>query len=150
MLETTSQSPSRPLHQQQALKPSATLLGPSPKGPLTEEHSQIHHQLIRGKWGYMGVVPDLKIVKPSAIVWMLSSLRAFKLATPLCRKPRLISSPPPQTHCVFFVKRSCRQSNTGCGNGPGSMRLDKASLELLLRPSMPLPPVMAPASVNLQ
>ncbi len=42
---------------------------------------------------------------------------------------------PLQTPCVPFAKRSRRRSNTGYGSAPGSMQLDRTSLE---RPSPPL------------
>ncbi len=93
----------------------------------------------------MAVSPGLHIAWPLATVRTRSSLHAFESVALHCWKPTPTSSTPPQTHCLPFVKRSRIQSNTGCGNAPGSMRLDRTSLEVLLHPSRSFPTTLGKA-----
>ncbi len=98
-------------------------------------------------WKYVGI-PRLNFVTILVIppeiysqrTW--PSLRVSEPATLHCWKPTQISSAPPQTPCIPFVKRSRRQSSTGCGDVRGSIQLYRTFLEVLLQPWSSLPPTL--------
>ncbi len=86
--------------------------------------------------------PGPRIARLLATKRTRSSWRACEPATHHCWKPTPISSTPPQTPSVPFAKRSRRRSNTGYGGPPGSMQQGKTYFEVLLHPSMSLPPTL--------